>query len=58
MPGKAPKGFFTILDFMAMSEFEKQLALQEYRNMLQSGAMGITAFAGDPEGTTDKVKKR
>ncbi len=58
MPGKAPPGFFTILDFMAMSDFEKQLALQEYRNMVQAGTMGVRSFAENPSKTTKNVKRK
>ena len=31
---KAPKGYYTILDFMTMNEFERNVALSEFRNML------------------------
>lgn len=31
---KAPKGYYTILDFMAMNELERRIALQEYRSLI------------------------
>ena len=58
MPGKAPPGFFTILDFMTMSDLQRQAALAQYRDMVQSGAIGVADFAQDPVGTVDRVKKK
>ena len=34
---KAPKGYYTILDFMTMNDFERNVALSEYKNLIQSG---------------------
>lgn len=31
---KAPKGYYTILEFMTMNELERRLALQEYRSLI------------------------
>lgn len=58
MPGKAPPGFFTILDFMTMSDLQRQAALAQYRDLVQAGAMGVVAFANDPETTVSTAKKK
>ena len=55
---KAPPGYFTILDFMTMSEFERNLALQQYRNMIESGAAGIMRFSENPEAEITAVKRK
>jgi len=52
---KAPLGYFTILDFMTMSEFERTLALQEYKRMIESPAAVIGTAATRP---VQKIKKR
>lgn len=51
---KAPKGYFTILDFMTMNEFERANALREYRDIIS----GATSFAMDPEAGVEKVVKK
>ena len=58
MPGKAPPGFFTILDFMTMSDLQRQAALAQYRDLVQAGAMGVVAFANDPETTVSTGRKK
>ena len=55
---KAPTGFYTILDFMTMNEFQRQMALAEYRNLVESGAMGAMQFAQDPGAAVEQVKKK
>ena len=55
---KAPTGYYTILDFMTMNELQRNLALAEYRNLVESGAMGAMQFAQDPAGTVAEVKKK
>jgi hypothetical protein len=55
---KAPSGFYTILDFMAMSEFERQMAISEYRNLVQTGALGAIEAVRDPEAAVASVKKK
>jgi len=52
---KAPLGYFTILDFMTMSEFERTLALQEYKRMIESPAAVIGTAATRP---VQKIKKK
>tara|TARA_R100000329_G_C7611723_1_gene217108 strand:- start:1224 stop:1541 length:318 start_codon:yes stop_codon:yes gene_type:complete len=51
---KAPPGYFTILDFMTMSELERNMALSQYNNMIRSGA----AFVMDPAEAVIQVKKK
>ena len=34
---KAPKGYYTILDFMAMDELQRRIAMQEYRDLVEFG---------------------
>ena len=55
---KAPKGYYTILDFMTMNDFERTLALQEYRNLIRSAPGAVMDFAEDPVGTVEVVKKK
>lgn len=57
MPAKPP-GFYTIIDFMTMSEFQRNAALAEYRDLVAAGAIGAMQFAEDPVGTTATVKKK
>ncbi len=57
MPAKPP-GFYTIIDFMTMSEFQRNAALAEYRDLVAAGAIGAMQFAEDPVGTTTAVKKK
>ena len=49
-----PPGYFTILDFMTMSELERNMALSQYNNMIRSGA----AFVMDPKDAVMQVKKK
>lgn len=51
---KAPPGYFTILDFMTMSELERNMALSQYNNMIRSGA----AFVMEPGQAVVEVKKK
>lgn len=51
---KAPKGYYTVLDFMTMTEGERMNALRDYRNMLELGV----DFVRDPVTTSKKVKSR
>ena len=51
---KAPKGYYTILDFMTMNDFERNVALSEYKNMIQSGL----DVALDPGAAVSEVKKK
>ena len=51
---KAPKGYYTILDFMTMNDFERNVALSEYKNMIQSGL----DVALDPGAAVTEVKKK
>ena len=55
---KAPTGYYTILDFMTMNEFQRNLALAEYRNLVESGALGAMQFAQDPGAVVGEVKKK
>lgn len=55
---KAPSGYYTILDFMTMNDFQRQLALAEYRNLVESGAMGIAQALQDPGVAVESVKKK
>lgn len=55
---KAPSGYYTILDFMTMNDFQRQLALAEYRQLVESGAMGVAQFAQDPGQAVEQVKKK
>lgn len=55
---KAPKGYYTILDFMTMNEFERNVALSEFRNMLRSAPGEIMEFAEDPVGVTREIKTK
>ena len=55
---KAPKGYYTILDFMTMNEFERNVALSEFRNMLRQAPGEIMEFAEDPAAKTRDVKSR
>lgn len=51
---KAPKGYYTILDFMTMNEFERNQALREYRDIAIAGV----EFAMDPQAGVTEVKKK
>ena len=55
---KAPKGYYTILDFMTMNEFERNVALSEFRNMLEAAPGRVMEFAEDPVAVTKKVKRK
>ena len=52
---KAPLGYFTILDFMTMSEFERTLALQDYKRMIESPVAAAEVLATRP---VQKIKKK
>ena len=51
---KAPKGYFTIIDFMTMNEFERANALREYRDMVSAGIQVVR----DPEQAVQDVKSK
>lgn len=55
---KAPKGYYTILDFMTMNDFQRTQALQEFRNLLEASPGAVMQFAEDPVGTVDQVKRK
>ena len=55
---KAPKGYYTILDFMTMNDFQRTQALQEFRNLLEASPGAVMQFAEDPVGTVEEVKKK
>lgn len=55
---KAPKGYYTILDFMTMNEMERTRAIREYRDLVEMGAVGAMQFAQDPVGTVEQVKTK
>ena len=55
---KAPKGYYTILDFMTMNDFQRTQALQEFRNLLEASPGAVMQFAEDPVGTVEQVKKK
>lgn len=55
---KAPKGYYTILDFMTMNEFERNVALSEFRNMINQAPGIAMEFAEDPVGVTKKAKRK
>lgn len=52
---KVPTGYFTILDFMTMSEFERNVALSEYRRMIQQPLEMAEIVAQRP---VQQVKKK
>ena len=49
-----PPGYFTILDFMTMTELERNMALSQYKNMVQGGARIVM----DPNEAIADVKKK
>ena len=53
---KAPTGYYTILDFMTMSDMDRTRAIREYRDLVEMGAIGAMRFAQDPVGTVEEVK--
>ena len=55
---KAPKGYYTILDFMTMNEFERNIALSEFKNMLGKAPGEFMEFAEDPEAKISQVKSK
>lgn len=55
---KAPKGYYTILDFMTMNEFERNVALSEFRNMINQAPSIAMEFADDPVGGIKKAKRK
>lgn len=59
---KAPTGYYTILDFMAMNELERRIALQEYRNLVSQGlqAPGMALDLGTEvvQETKKKVRRK
>lgn len=55
---KAPTGYYTILDFMTMTDLERNRALREYRDLVEMGARGVVAFSEDPVGTVEEAKKK
>ena len=55
---KAPTGYFTILEFMTMSDLERNAALRQYRDLIQIGAAGAMEFAEDPAAAVGKAKRK
>ena len=55
---KAPKGYYTILDFMTMNEFERNIALSEFKNMLRQAPGEFMEFAEDPQAKVSQVKRK
>ena len=55
---KAPKGYYTILDFMTMNDFQRTQALQEFRNLIEASPGAFMEFAEDPVSTTKEVKSK
>ena len=55
---KAPKGYYTILDFMTMGEMERVNAMREYKMLAEMGLTGAKDFAMDPEATIAKAKTK
>lgn len=52
---KPPMGYFTILDFMTMNEFERNVALSEYKRMIQQPLEMAEVLATRP---VQRVKKK
>jgi len=52
---KVPTGYFTILDFMTMNEFERNVALSEYKRMIQDPFAVAAELADRP---VQKVKRK
>lgn len=55
---KAPKGYYTILDFMTMGEMERINAMREYKMLAEMGLAGAKDFAMDPSATVAKAKTK
>ena len=55
---KAPSGYYTILEFMTMNDFQRTQALQEFRNLIERSPGAFMQFAEDPVGTVETVKKK
>ena len=55
---KAPSGYYTILDFMAMNDFERRVALQEYRNLVSQGLEVPSMMMEMGQSATQEVKKK
>ena len=45
MTGKVPKGYFTILEFMMMNDFERRVAVQDFQRMFTDPADSIGDIA-------------
>lgn len=45
MVAKVPKGYFTILEFMTMNDFERRLAVQDYQRMFTQPAESLGDIA-------------
>jgi len=44
--GKVPKGYFTILEFMTMNDFERRLAVQDFQRMITNPIENLGDIAG------------
>ena len=51
-------GYYTILDFMTMSEFERNVALSEYRNLLRTAPDLVMDFAENPVPVVASAQKK
>tara|TARA_R100001440_G_C2517292_1_gene118531 strand:+ start:547 stop:876 length:330 start_codon:yes stop_codon:yes gene_type:complete len=51
---KAPKGYFTVLEFMTMSDLERDRELRAYADMIR----GVVEFGNDPVGVIEDTKKK
>ena len=43
---------------MTMNDFQRQAALAEYRNLVETGALGIAQAIRDPDAAVATVKKK
>tara|TARA_Y100000004_G_scaffold189297_1_gene244671 strand:+ start:1160 stop:1489 length:330 start_codon:yes stop_codon:yes gene_type:complete len=56
---KVPKGYFTILEFMMMNEFERRVAADEFMRMFKDPAESLDSIAGNLAARpVQKAKKR
>lgn len=53
-----PPGFYTIVDFLTMNDFERNQALQEYRNLVEMGGQGVFQFVESPNQVVQTVKRK
>ena len=55
---KIPKGYFTILEFMMMNEFERRVAADEFMRMFKDPAGSVEDIAGRLAGRPVQKAKR